>query len=214
MAIAKTTVTGFAALAAWLTANACPAYFAQITTSATQGQENLRMLDTDGNVRFNLVLRGAYIFKSANVNEEILWTNYAMSYSSQTFTCAKCGGGIIVMTNYSNGVVCFIITKTKDNETAVICSAHGAYGTVLAQNVHAVAWGDETDASKLLTFTASSQNQTQLVPFTTYAKAGTVRYTPNAFYVPVGEYYSIGYGKFSDGTFTYITNGYWAIKDA
>lgn len=209
MAITKTNVYGYNALRTWLNANACPDYFASVSTS----NYSIYAIDSSNHTLFTFATTNAKIYKSESVYQEICWSS-GMSYDSQVFTCVKCDGGILVLSTSSGSAFCFIITKTQSGTTAVICSMWDTRSTALTQNIAAVAWGDATDASKTLTFTSSVQNQTQFVPFTTYAQPDTVSYTPDAFYMPVGEYYDWTYGKFSDGTSTYITNGYWAIKDA
>ena len=63
------------------------------------------------------------------------------------------------------------------------------------------------------TYTAKAGEQTLLCPFCTNANLGEPSYTPNAFWIPFGQYYSMGYGTLAMNGVTYLTNGYWCIKD-
>lgn len=205
MAIEKIIVSWRVNVASWLNANATE-YFASYTmngnTMIAKDAQNNVMLEWDGsNVK---------IYKSATVFD----TKTADTASAGTYTISKCNGGIMVIAgSESSHDMSFIITKTNNDVTAVIVGSYSNHATAMTSNIYAAAWGDAEDSTKKLTFTPVSQNQTQFVSFTTYAKPDTISYTPNAFYMPVGEYYSLNYGKFTAGGETYITNGYWAIKD-
>lgn len=207
MAIEKIIVSGRANVASWLNANATE-YFASYTMDgnkmiAKDAQNNV-MLEWDGsNVK---------IYKSATVFD----TKAADTSSAGTYTISKCSGGIMVIAgSESVNEMSLILTKTNNDVTAVIVgSGTGNRENALTRDICAAAWGDAEDATKTRTFYPSAQNQTQFASFTTYAKPDTTSYTPNAYYMPVGEYYDWSYGKFTAGGDTYITNGYWAIKDA
>jgi len=230
MAITKSTVTSMQALAEWLQANAVPEYFASVSIDA----KTITGSDANGNplMVYSVTNHSFSIYKTSGGNAET-FTIATSSYSNAEPTtdnpaiAAKCGGGLMVLINreYSgsaSGWYClnFIITKTNNDITAVIAGTYkdadktGASVTSSTTNIHSVALGDATDAAKTHSFTVSAENQTQFVSFTTYAKPDTTSFTPNAFYMPVGEYYDWSYGKFTAGGDTYITNGYWAIKDA
>lgn len=207
MAIEKIIVSGRAAVASWLNANATE-YFASYTmngnTMIAKDAQNNVMLEWDGsNVK---------IYKSATVFD----TRTADTASAGTYTIAKCNGGILIIAGpQSSHSMSLILTKTNNDVTAVIVgSGTSNRATALTNSICAAAWGDAEDATKTRTFYPSAQNQTQFASFTTYAKPDTTSYTPNAYYMPVGEYYDWSYGKFTAGGDTYITNGYWAIKDA
>ena len=131
------------------------------------------------------------------------------------FDCIKCSGGIMIIFgsgNTNSGGI--IITKNNNGKTAIVIGASSSVSAACTTGVNSAAWGDATDATKTISFSSASQNQTQFVPFTTYAVADATSYTPKAYYLPTTQYASIGYGKISDGVNNYITNGYWAIKDA
>ena len=185
----------------------------------TLNSNGLFIYDTDGNLFVKLIPSNkCYIYKTSDSSSE------DESFSSQFWYrsdmpnpyAAKCDGGIMFFTRLSgtqHGG--FIITKNQKGKIAVIVSSDDKPKDVtLTTDVHAVAFGDNTGAVKTRTFSASSQNQTQFVPFTTYANQNEISYTPNAYFMPVGEYYDLNGGKFRSGNYVYVTNGYWAIKDA
>jgi hypothetical protein len=212
MAISRTNVNDLHELADWLSAYAVPAYFASVEYSSNC----ITCKDADGHTRMTYSPDQFAIYKRTGVSE--LFTLNGFQYPSVSYpaVAASCGGGLMVIVARVSpaAYLDIIITRTDSGETAVIVgSSSQSRDSALRSGIHAVSWGDAYDTLKTLTFSASAQNQTQLVPFTTYAEYSRISYTPNAFYMPVGEYYSLTYGKFNAGDDTYITNGYWAIKD-
>lgn len=206
MAIEKIIVSGRANVASWLNANATE-YFASYTmdgnTMIAKDAQNNVMLEWGGD--------DVKIYKSATVFD----TKRADTTTAGTYTIAKCNGGIMVIAgSESSHDMSFILTKTNNDVTAVIVGSSSNRVNAMTNGICAAAWGDAEDATKTRTFTPSAENQTQFVSFTTYAKPDTVSYTPKAFYLPDGQYYSLEYGKIIVNGDTYITNGYWAIKDA
>ena len=207
MAIVKVTVSGRSGVASWLNANAAE-YFVSVTYSSQN--YTLTAKDLNNRTVFTLNSTGINIYKSASVYDSMSFS----TESSGDYTIVKCGGGILIMTSGTHtNVAHIIITKTNDGTVAVIAGGASARANALTQNIRAAAWGDAEDATKTLTFTPSAQNQTRLIEFMTYAAPDTVRYTPTAFYMPVGENYDVSYGKFTVDGRVYITNGYWAIED-
>ena len=210
MAIIKETVTGGRqGLRAWLNTNACPEYFASVSYSSSKitakDANNKTLLEFDGSI-------GMKVYKDDSHSDT---KSVDTSSTNSSFECIKCSGGILI--NFGTGNTdkgSIIITKTNNGKTAIITGGASTISAALTTSILSTSWGDATDSTKMISFSSSAQNQTQFVPFTTYAQAGTVSYTPKAFYLPATQYASIGYGKISDGTNTYITNGYWAIKDA
>ena len=213
MAISRSSVNGRSGVASWLNANATE-YFASVTYSSSGYQITAK--DSNNNTLFTWTGSGVTVYKSASASD---YRSFDTA-STGTFICAKCGGGILVYPDpassqahaHKGGV---IITKNNDGKTVIIAGGgSSALATSCTSGVVSAAWGDQTDATKTISYTPTSQNQTQFVPFTTYAVADSVSYTPNAFFLPTTQYASIGYGKISGGNNTYITNGYWALKDA
>lgn len=207
MAIEKIIVSGRANVASWLNANATE-YFASYTMNGSL----MIAKDAQNNVMLEWGGDDVKIYKSATVFD----TKSANTATAGTYTISKCNGGIMVIAgSESSNEMSLILTKTNNDVTAVIVgSGTSNRANALTQSIIAAAWGDAEDATKTRTFYPSAQNQTQFVSFTTYAKPDTTSYTPNAFYLPDGQYYSLEYGKFIVNGKLYITNGYWAIEDA
>lgn len=212
MAIETTTLQSMQALADWLSANACPDYFA----SAEYENSVITCKDADGNTVFEYQVTVSQcpinVYKTASQYDTITATCTPSEITPAT--AAKCGGGLMISIYTSSyGNLFLLITKTNNGVTAIIAGFSADAAAAKSSGVIAAAWGDMADATKTLTFTPSAQNQTQLVPFTTYAKSDAVSYTPHAFYMPVSENYDMQTGKFTDGSVTYITNGHWAVED-
>jgi hypothetical protein len=122
-----------------------------------------------------------------------------------------CANGALIRCGASSTQSDFIITKTNNNKTAFVYF-QGNVTQLTRNNFRVVAWGDTTpDTTR--SYTATEANQTQFVPFCTDAALGDVSYTPNAFYIPVGQHFNMGIGKLTMDGVDYLTNGYWAIKD-
>lgn len=153
-------------------------------------------------------------YKSGSVYYD---TDYATSDSGKTAAVNKiisCDGGVlivgdgigVIITRTNNDGICIIIRDNYKNSTT---GQQYKY-----QGIRCFSWGDITTSEKSLTFSPQSFSQTQLVPFCTYCQYNTTNYTPDAFWIPLGEFYSVTAGKFvgPDG-YDYITNGYWAVRD-
>jgi hypothetical protein len=212
MAISRATVQGREGVASWLNANATE-YFASVTYSSSGYQITAK--DSSNNTLFIWDGNGVTVYKSATVYDtRAIDTRY-----NGYFVCAKCNGGIMIYPDPASSPAhtdkgCIIITKTINNKTAIIVGGGSStLSTSCTSGIVSAAWGDATDASKTISYSVTAQNQTQFVPFTTYAVADSVSYTPNAFFLPTTQYNTIEYGKITDGYALYITNGFWAIKD-
>ena len=213
MAITKSTVTYLNGVTSWLQSNAVPTYFASVVYDGTK----IICKDANNNTLLSLNYSSATIYKN-----ESGYDDKSLNFSSDiraTYICVKCGGGILIFPDpdspaaHSNkgGI---IITKTNNGKVAVIAGGDNASLAASCSNgVVSAAWGDDASATKTITYTPASQNQTQLVPFSTYAPANSVSYTTNAFFLLTTQYSSIVYGEVENNGAKYITNGYWAIKD-
>lgn len=125
----------------------------------------------------------------------------------------KCTNGIMLDFLASASHYMILAAKTNNNKTAVIISSTSGSGYENpSKTYYCVANGDDgplaTDA-----FSPRSKNQTQIVTFTTNNAANTISYTPNAGYLSVAQYYSMGLGTLTINGDNYLTNGYWVIKD-
>ena len=129
-----------------------------------------------------------------------------------------CGNGIIIaaaFTNLGYGVRYFsvLISKTNNGRLACVFSVGSSATQILYTQLQHVAIGDSTTLSTTTTFTPEAGQQTCLVPFATNAEIGDTSYTPDAFYITMNPNYAMGIGKFLMGADTYISNGYWAIRE-
>jgi hypothetical protein len=153
------------------------------------------------------------VYASSSVAETIHLRNN--SYNTYFIDGYSCANGVILQygsTQASDYNACLLITKTNNDAVAVVVSSSATTIPAAYTSFYAVAWGDTAPISAYTT-AANAQNQTMLVPFATNANEGAQSYTPNAGFMISGQLYSLGYGKATIGSGTYITNGYWAIKD-
>jgi hypothetical protein len=203
-----------------------PTYFASATYNSSDGS---LFKDSDGNVLLRESNRNSansawYIYKSTS---SYVYLDYDSTQQDQTYVTKiiSCDGGVLIHMTGSNRSTPsggLIITRGNDGKTVIIgntnYNARGNTGGTTQvyryTKVNMFKWGDVTSSNVQLTFTAQRTNQTQLVPFTTYCNAQTTSYTPDAFWMPFGEFYEVNTGKFlgPDGV-EYVTNGYWAIRD-
>lgn len=187
-------------LATWMRTNLVPDYFAAVTVESGV----ITCTDADGNTLLTKGSNSLTAYKSASASAGIS-PHAGMQTVTEAYNCAN--GALLV---FSNGTYTahVLITKTNNGATAIVFSQPTIPG--FTNGISSVAWGDILP-NNAYAFTALTANQTQLVPFCTDAALGTVSYTPNAFYIPVGQYRAFGVMTL-DGV-NYLTNGYWAIKD-
>lgn len=192
-------------LAAWMQANLVPDYFAAVTF----GNNTLTCADGEGNTLLTISAISGVVtaYKSASITVTLT----SAIPAPFTYACT-CANGAIIESVSGQNHGCMLITKTNNGATAIVFSA-GTSGTVCRSGIKSVAWGDG-QAENTRAFYTSTEEQTQIVPFLTDAAFGAVSYTPNAFYIPVGQYYNAGIGVLTISGVNYLTNGYWAIKDA
>lgn len=219
MAITRTVFNSasYSGLASWMQTNLVPGYFAAVTYDS--GTNTVTCKNGDGDTVLTIAGSNStlnvtfYIDGSANVAR-------GYQYNDTIAAAYACTNGALLHFSYTYGGMYgtdILITKTNNEKPAAVfpCDAAMSVGTAAALNsgIRACAVGDETVGSDF-SFTAQSQNQTQLVPFATAAQYDAQSYTPNAFYCPVSQHYSAGIGKIVSDGVTFLTNGYWAIKDA
>lgn len=204
-----------------------PTYFA----SATYDSSNYSQFkDSDGNVllhegRGNAGSSVWDIYKSASSYVHLDFGSGNQQDQNYVTKIISCDGGVLVHMTGSDGVTPsggLIITRGNDGKTVIIGNTNyaargdssGTSQIYRYTKVNMIKWGDVTSSNIQLTFTAQRTNQTQLVPFTTYCNAQTTSYTPDAFWMPFGEFYEVNSGKFlGPNGVEYVTNGYWAIRD-
>lgn len=212
---------------AYMRSTLVPTYFASVTYDSSYGSQ---FKDSDGNVLLRESGNRAsstnwYIYKSTS---SYVYLNYgSANQQDQTYITKiiSCDGGVLIHMTGDDRVTPsggLIITRGNDGKTVIIGNTNytargdtsGTSQIYRYTKVNMIKWGDITASNVQLTFNAQRINQTQLVPFTTYCNAQTTSYTPDAFWMPFGEFYEVNSGKFlGPNGVEYVTNGYWAIRD-
>lgn len=214
MAITRVNIASREALAEWLQANAVPKYFSSVTYTdgVTQG------FDEDGNKILEISSTGGiYAYSSADSYQS--WTSDSFSLiGARTINLIACDNGILFENTYygtgGSGKIMVAITKTNNDKTAFIFSGDSSSsGKGYYTGLRHVAWGDSQTVTSTTTFVPEQTNQTELQAFLTNVEVGGTSYTPNAGYMPAHTLYTSGINKFILGADTYITNGYWYVKD-
>ena len=220
MAITRAQVATVEALAAWMQENAVPSVFNAVTFSdsvltATDADNNVVLQINGGTGSSNT----AY-FRAFRASENYLELKGNRLPRDGYIQIIGCDNGLLIDSNMTdssgyNRRFAALFTKTNNSNTAIIfpsalsATSNAQYTTALNH----VAFGDSATLATTTTFTPESGQQTKLSVFCTTADIGTTSYTPNAGYLPMHTMYASGLGKFILGADTYITNGYWCIKD-
>lgn len=212
MAIVRAQVSGVQALAEWLDENATH-LLQKVEKDASD--DVWHGYDLDGKKIFSLK-SGEFAAYRTDGGDDIKSTLTGMF--TGTNDIIMCDNGIIIAAafqyaGYGARYFSVLISKTNNESMACIFSVGSSATTILYTAVQHVAIGDSTTLSTTTTFTPESGQQTCLVPFATNAEIGTTSYTPDAFYIPMNPNYAMGIGKFVMGADTYISNGYWAIRE-
>lgn len=197
MAISKTVVT-IDTLADFLETTG---YFGDVMYESS----TVTCKDSDGNIlaKFENGKATAYINDTTSVGKQ-----FSQVYVRAAYTCSN--GIIIEYGSSSYQTMYVLITKTNNDKIAFIIPNTLVVGG--NSQVYCVAWGDEN--ANIFTHGTNAANQTIMMPFGTRSVLGTPSYTPYAYTITYGQYYNSGVGSISiDGT-VFLTNGYWAIKDA
>lgn len=188
--------------------------------SVTAESDTITCKDSDNNTLLVIAPAGSgyyghQITAYASSSVSILANLKNNSYDTYFIDGYSCANGVILRygaTGSTSYNACLLITKTNNDAVAVVVSSSATTIPAAYTSFYSVAWGD-TAPINAFTTAANAQNQTMLVPFSTNANEGLQSYTPNAGFMISGQLYSLGYGKATIGSGTYITNGYWAIKD-
>lgn len=195
-----------------------PNYFASVEYT-DDTNTSVTCKDSDGNT----------IFTVAVDNGSWTYTAYADSqnFVSKTSSYAKpvygyvCNNGAMIVcavnaisdaTGIRGSVV---ISKTNNNKTGfVIAAGSSASASDLYSNVVTGVWGDVIPLTSNYSYSSgvTNQTQTQMFPFVTHCALGEKSYFPNAFFIPVAQTRTVFGELVADGV-SYVTNGYWAIKD-
>ena len=198
-------------LADWMTQHLVPTYFGSVVATSST---TLNCYDSDGNIVL-IIHPGssssnnaitAYASETVSIS---LTNNEGISKITYAAVCSR--GCLLTFSSGTNGRMEVLITKSNNNITTVVFRK-GLDGGQLG-GMYCVAWGDIDPISYLSVTPITTAQQTQIVPFLSNAPYGTISYTPDAFYIPVGQYYGMGIGQLTLNGNIYLTNGYWAIKD-
>ena len=172
--------------------------------------------DKDGNKVFRFSANDFTAYRTNGANG-IAANTGSMFYTTDIIMCDN---GIILETTYNYNIsrkFAILIAKINNGKIACIFSYGGTTTTdanYCYQNIQHVALGDSTSLATTTTFSPEAGQQTALVPFATNANIGEVSYTQDAFWIAMSSNYSMGMGKFRMGGDTFISNGYWAVRDA
>ena len=120
----------------------------------------------------------------------------------------KCSNGALLYMNGSSGYISVLLTKNNKNEPVVVLPS-----STSARNPIACLCRSDTYPVSTFTLSSVSANQTVLSKFITSAAEGDVSYTPNAYYMPFGQYIGVGLAKFTMNSKRYVTDGYWVLLD-
>lgn len=194
-----------------------PKYFASVVYTGNNNT-GITCKDSDGNT----------IFTVAVDNGNWTYTAYADSqnFVSKTSGSAKpiygyvCNNGAMILGSNSaisdaagiRGSV--VVSKTNNNKTGFVIAAGSSSTSDLYSNVVTGVWGDVTPLTSSYNYGLGVTNhtQTQMFPFVTHCALGEKSYFPNAFFIPVAQTRAAFGELVADGV-SYVTNGYWAIKD-
>lgn len=208
MAINRAHLTSMQATAEWLAANV------PILSSVTYETGLITVKNATNNTVFKFDNTGSgYLrgFITSSVYEQVQIDNFIMN-NVDAIACDN--GCILEFASGTNKKAAVLFAMSNSGQIACIYSYGGTSSKAyLKSEIHHVARGDSETISTTTTFTPEAQQQTSFATFCTNADAGVASYTPKAFYMPVSQVYGNGIGKFIIGADTYITNGYWAIKD-
>lgn len=215
MAIRRAQVTSLAAFAAWMQENAVPNIFKSVSYNSS----SRTITATDDSDNLVLSIEPAKLKAYRAENNAIEYSdNYELIASSWPTQVIGCDNGFLTVGRYGlNGDSRFalLVAKTNNGKPAIIFNRYGSAtdNQVFYNGVKHVAFGDSPTMSTTTTFTPEVGQQTSLVPFSTNADIEEVSYTPDAYWIAMSANYSMGIGKFRMGGDTFISNGYWAIKD-
>lgn len=195
--------------------------------SVTLSSNTVTCKDQDSNTVLTIgpgTSGGTTITAYADASTPVSRTWYTSNYGLKFMNGYKCSHGVMLEyagTETLEYRACLLLTSTNNHSVACVFTTGigGQSGISHAPflSYYSVAWGDVGPISAH-TFDANQTNQTILIPFVTNANVGDETKTPNAGFMPFGQYYRLSasgsmYTKMTLGDDTYLTNGYWAIKD-
>lgn len=203
-------------VAAWLQAHAVPDYF---DTVAVSENGNSVICTVNGTDLLTYVPYTAtpFVVKSASgASANVASVNTAHAFIYYAFQCDH-GIAFTPMQPGAYDTFALVITKNSKGETTILhtnrFSGNTNTDTIYALYNNGVAAQGLSDVAPLksFTFTRSEYELTTLVPFPCSSAQGDPAHTPDAFYMPHSQ--TVAPGKLVMGGVTYLSNGYWCIKD-
>ena len=195
-----------------------PKYFASVVYT-DDTNTSVTCKDSDGNTIFTVAVdNGSWTYTAYADSQNFV--SKTSSYAKPVYGYVCNNGAMIVCANNAisdatgiRGSV--VLSKTNNDKTGFIISgALSSSASDLYNNFVTGVWGDVTPLTSSYSYGSgvTNQNQTQMVPFVTHCALGEKSYFPNAFFIPVAQTRTVFGELVADGV-SYVTNGYWAIKD-
>ena len=195
-----------------------PDYFASVEYT-DNNNTGITCKDSDGNTIFTVAVdNGSWTYTAYADSENFV--SKTSSYAKPVYGYVCNNGAMIVCANNAisdatgiRGSV--VISKTNNDKTGFIISgALSSSASDLYNNVVTGVWGDVIPLTSNYSYSSGVTNhtQTQMFPFVTHCALGEKSYFPNAFFIPVAQTRTVFGELVADGV-SYVTNGYWAIKD-
>lgn len=231
MAITKTEgLASIEQLVAWMQTNLVPNFFQSVEIDSEDntlivctgvGGQKLLGIQMQSESLFNPI--NCILYKSDGTSETISQPVSTIFYAVFRYAAVCSHGALIAFSRYNdntssaNSSSHILITKNNLDKTAVVVTS-GKYGDgvkghdIKTTNLYPMAEGDSTVISTL-TFTPRTMEQAQFVQFATNPVYNAISYTPDAYYMQCGNFYSEVFNTITSGGVDYMTNGYWAIKD-
>ena len=215
MAVIRASISSQQQFKDWLTANFVPSLFKSVTIS----DDTITATDDADNIVFTMSTGVFRAYRAAENYIEFSTGGYSIFGTSWPADVIGCSNGFIMTVRVGisgNTRFAWLCSKTNNGEPAMIFNSYGSSvdASLFYSGIKHVAFGDSpTLQTTTTTFTPEANQQTILCPFGTNPDTNTTSYTPNAFFMPMGQNYAQGMGKFILNADTYITNGYWAVKD-
>lgn len=195
-----------------------PKYFASVEYT-DNNNTGITCKDSDGNTIFTVAVdNGSWTYTAYADSQNFV--SKTSSYAKPVYGYVCNNGAMIVCANNAisdatgiRGSV--VISKTNNDKTGFIISgALSSSASDLYNNVVTGVWGDVIPLTSNYSYSSGVTNhtQTQMFPFVTHCALGQKSYFPNAFFIPVAQTRTVFGELVADGV-SYVTNGYWAIKD-
>ncbi len=187
--------------------------FSSVAKVDSGGVVTLTCNDENGNAVLTISKTAAatVAFKARTTGgHEVTPASYTLSANYDTNYGYKCANGIMIGMK-SNNAELFSVLIVRNNSGALTFVLPNS--TASRTSFYCVTYEDTYPVHSYVIGNNNS-NQTQIVSFVTNAPAGTISYTPDAFYIPFREYAGGGYAKFTMNGKMYMTDGYWAVRDS